>query len=150
MKALILFFLCAIALPAAALEMREQGAVRYLTGGVGEDERAQMDQRRGEFNLELIFAARGGGNYLADVDVAVLDSSGQEVLRTTADGPRVLAQLPPGRYTVVAGFDAKVQRRTVSVPRKGTRQVALYWEDPSVAALPVMEPDRASSGGSSQ
>src|SRR5262249_7910850 len=131
-------------------EIKQEGAIRYAMGGVGEDERAAMEAMRKDFNLELTFAAKGDGNFLADVDLAIRDARDRVVLGTRIDAPIVLAQLPPGRYTVSATFNGETQTRKVSIG-KGQRapvRTALYWYDPTVqqAGVPP-EPGRASRGG---
>ena len=71
-----------------------------LTGGVSEEERDQMRGELGPYNLWLAFAERDTGNYVTGVKVSVVDDKGNAVVDTVADGPWLLAQVPPGRYTV--------------------------------------------------
>jgi hypothetical protein len=130
-----------------APQIKEQGPIRYVQGGVGEEERQMLQALKKDFGLELIFAAKGGGNFLADVDLTIRDAKGQEVLRTTVDAPIFMAQLPPGRYTVEAQYDGQVQKRSIAVKSKGTQQMALYFNDPSSRETIGMEPERDRTGG---
>jgi hypothetical protein len=132
---------------AEPLAVQESGNVQFVTGGVGDDERFAFDELRKAFNLELVFAAKGGA-YVADVDIVIQDKSGREVLRTRAEGPRLLARLPQGAYKVTASYDGVPQVRSFAVPGRGTRQIALYWTDPSVAEQRDTQPERSSRGGS--
>jgi hypothetical protein len=142
----------AIAMPAWAqglTEVKTDNGVRYVQGGVGEEEREAISALRKDFNLELVFAAKGGGNYLADVDVTIRDAKGAEVLRARADAPIMLVQLPAGRYSLEAVYDGKTQKRALSVPARGRQQAGVYFEDISVQEAKGMEaPERASGGAS--
>ena len=125
--------------------MQQSGGIEYVTGGVGEDERLSLDAARKDFNLELVFADRASGSYLSDVEVTLLDRGGREVLKTVTRGPRLLARLPPGAYKVMATFEGAPQARNVTAPPRGTRTMAMYWDDPSVAQAPAGEASRGST-----
>src|SRR5215468_527202 len=71
-----------------------------LTGGVTEEERDLMRAEVGQYNLWLAFAEKDTGNYVTGVKVSVVDDKGNAVVDTVADGPWLLARVPPGRYTV--------------------------------------------------
>jgi hypothetical protein len=103
----------------------DQG-IRYVSGGIGLSERDELRALSDQFNLQLMFAMHGSGNYLADVQVRILDARGAPVLNATSQGPYFMAQLPPGSYTVEADMFGQTQRQTVRV---GPRQSRLnfYW-----------------------
>jgi len=71
-----------------------------LTGGVSEEEREEMQRALGPYNVWLAFVERDTGNYVTGVKVSVVDDKGNAVVDTVSDGPWLLAQLPPGHYTV--------------------------------------------------
>jgi hypothetical protein len=71
-----------------------------LSGGVTEDERDKMRTELGPYNLWLAFVERDTGYYVTGVKVSVVDDRGNAVIDTVSDGPWLLAQVPPGRYTV--------------------------------------------------
>ena len=71
-----------------------------LTGGVSEEERDEMRRELGPYNVWLAFVERDTGNYVTGVKVSVTDDKGNAVVDTVSDGPWLLAQVPPGRYTV--------------------------------------------------
>jgi hypothetical protein len=71
-----------------------------LTGGVSEEERDAMRGEAGQYNIWLAFVERDTGNYVTGVKVSVVDDKGNAVVDTVADGPWLLAQVPPGRYIV--------------------------------------------------
>lgn len=89
---------------AAASPAPTGDAPRVVTGGVSEEERDALLQQAGSYNLWLVFAEQGTGNYLANVQVALSDARGEPLLDVVTDGPWLFAQLPPGRYTVRTGM----------------------------------------------
>jgi hypothetical protein len=105
-----------------------QPAPPVRTGGVGEDERRAMEGEA-RYNLKVVTAERSGA-YVADVDIAVLDERGQRVVATRMTGPWLLAELPPGRYRVVADLGGERQARDVVVGRTGRQEIVLQWPGP--------------------
>jgi len=92
-----------------------------LTGGVSEEEREAMRQDIAPYNVWLVFVERDTGNYLSGVKVSVVDSNENAVVDTVADGPWLLAQVPPGRYKVRTS-DGQEQAITASA---GTRAMTV-------------------------
>lgn len=107
------------------------GGVSFVTGGIGVEAQERLNSRADDFNLKLVFTLEEG-NYIADVDVAVRDSSGRTVIEETADGPLFLAKLPAGQYKISATYDGKTRTRGVRVGEQGLRTAYLRWpSDPS-------------------
>ncbi|MFZ1324798.1 MAG: carboxypeptidase regulatory-like domain-containing protein [Candidatus Contendobacter sp.] len=103
----------------------EQG-IRYASGGVGESEREELRALAKEFNLELMFAMQGGGEYLADVGVRVLDVKGAVILTATSKGPYFLTQLPTGGYTVEVSAKEQTQTQKAQIGADQSR-LNFYW-----------------------
>ena len=117
-----------VAMPAPAVEtVQKSGAISFVSGGVGDDSLERIRALAGDFNLQLLFAAKAG-NYLADVGVVIRDARGRVVLRTRADGPFLLVKLPPGEYTVGAAYDGERQRQQTKIPAKGRRELVFRWK----------------------
>ena len=53
--------------------------------------------------------------YVADVRIDIRDQQGKTVLSIISDGPILLANLPPGRYTVSAAKNGASQQRSIIV-----------------------------------
>jgi hypothetical protein len=114
-----------LALAAAAGALIAQTGPPVRTGGIGEEERRALESDA-RYNLKIVAADRIG-QYLADVDVQVLDAGGQRVIGTRMAGPWLLAELPPGRYRVIASFDGATRTRDVSLGRD-RREVVMQWD----------------------
>jgi hypothetical protein len=116
-----------LALAAAAGALVAQVAPPVRIGGIGEEERQALEADP-HYNLKVV-AANGAGQYIADVDVRVVDERGARVVTARMTGPWLLAELPPGRYRVVGVYDGATQSREVVVGRDGRREVVLRWPD---------------------
>ena len=112
--------------PNDRIQVQDYRGVRYTSGGVGESERAELNALSGQFNLRLLFAMQGSGDYLADTKVIIADKRGETVLSAASNGPWFYAELPPGTYTVEVSTPDQTQRQPVTI---GTRQSRLnfYW-----------------------
>jgi hypothetical protein len=127
----------ALALPASAAALlmqrtelprpRTEGAVTWVSGGLGRTESAAMTAEAKDYPLRLFFSIENTVEYLADVHVTIKDHTGTDVLSTTAEGPIMLVKLPPGEYTVVADAFGKDLRETVTVGAKGGEQLSFHW-----------------------
>lgn len=108
----------------------DQG-VRYISGGVGVDERTALDALSNQFDLRLMFALQGSGEYLAAVRVSITDTHGANVLTAESQGPWFLVELPSGDYTVDASPIGQVQhepqRKTAHVNASHQSKLDFYW-----------------------
>lgn len=101
------------------------GAVPYVSGGVGEDDPVLATKR--DYNLYLVFAGKGEGEYLADVKVAIQDAKGNPVVEAESPGPMFFAKVPPGKYKVTATYNGKPVTQTAQVQARGNKDVHFYW-----------------------
>ena len=108
------------------LRIENSRGIRYVSGGIGEGERAELEALSAQFNLRILFAVHGSGSYLADVRVRILDPSGAPVLDTVSQGPWFLAALPPGDYTVEARTPEQTQQQSARIGGSPTR-LYFYW-----------------------
>jgi hypothetical protein len=119
---------CTMAAMAQEIEQQSSNGVNYVTGGVGSEERQAMRELSPQYNVKLTFADRGTGDYRSGVAVEVRDMRGNVRLREDDAGPMLYAQLPPGRYRVMANIDGQQQQRTITVGNGGSRSAAFYWD----------------------
>lgn len=123
--------------PLAAPGIQEHDGVRYMTGGVGLGEREAMQRAASRFPLQMSFAERRNGQYLADVSVEVRDARGREVLDVPNAGPLLYVDLPPGSYRVSATFDGRTHTRNVRVGNGAGGMEHLTWEQRGANGSPT-------------
>ncbi|MGY2260037.1 carboxypeptidase regulatory-like domain-containing protein [Pseudomonas sp. SDO55104_S430] len=111
------------------IQRQEQNGIAYLSGGIGEDEAKAIQQAAG-YNLHMSFSTGPGNEYVPDVNVVVQKAPGQTVLNLNQAGPLVYAQLPPGKYTVVATRNGVERHDTADLGSGAARNLVFHWNDP--------------------
>jgi hypothetical protein len=111
----------------SAIQPQTQGDVTFVTGGVGIDERNELDATRANYNLSLQFSVQGSGNYLSDVNIRITDLKGNVFLETVSNGPKLFAKLPSGRYIVTVDLNGETYHKTVSVRGKQNTSLSFTW-----------------------
>ncbi len=113
------------ALAQGSLQVQEQQGIRFLSGGIGLEEREALAAVQSDFNLKLTFAL-STGNFLSNIEVRIIDVQGAVVLEATSDGPIFLARMPAGNYTVQVTGMGQQQQQSVQI---GQRQAGLnfFW-----------------------
>ena len=110
---------------------RTQGDVTYISGGVGNESVQAMRAMERGYNLRLMFAIAGSGEYLANVRVKLVDPKGRTVLDAVSEGPYFFAKVPPGRYQVVAETEGDAKTRAVDISPGGAVSQSFYWRSAS-------------------
>ena len=113
----------------SAIQPQTQGEVTFVTGGVGIDERNELDATRANYNLSLLFSVQGKGNYLSDVKVRITDLKGNVFLETVSDGPILFAKLPSGRYIVTVDLNGETYHKSVSIGGKKITSLSFTWSE---------------------
>jgi hypothetical protein len=101
---------------------------RFLSGGIALGERAALESRRNDFNLRVLTAAKGSGEYLANTEVKIVDKSGRIVLNTRLDGPWLLVNLKPGEYTVDAWYAGQRVQKSTTIHPNEHLEMNLYFD----------------------
>lgn len=127
----LLFSIClqlsVLSLAFAEVNTSETG-IEYISGGIGDDE--ESAETFSAFNLKLVFATQGSGEFLADVKVSIEDGKGNNVLKAISPGPHFYAKLPTGSYRITAEFTEKPLKKIVVIKNKNGRQVLyFYWPE---------------------
>ncbi len=117
---------------ARSSEIKTDGGIRYVSGGVGESERRELNALSHEFNLHLMFATQGSGEYLSAVRVSILEARQGAVLTAQSKGPWFYAQLPPGDYRVEVTptgqrGEGQTQRKAVHLDGSSPSKMDFYW-----------------------
>ena len=101
--------------------------VKYLTGGVGLDERATIHKMaKGNYNLQFVFAETSGP-YLADIMVDIQGKDGKHLVDTPTAGPWFFAKLPIGQYKITVIHAGKPEVRHLVVG-KNFQRVIFNWK----------------------
>lgn len=120
----------AAALATAALftfqaEALQPGTIKYVTGGVGSEERSALQATQRDYNFRLLSANTEGG-LVGDTSIVIRDTKGNEILRTIA-GPIFYAELPNGSYTLEANSDGQMKQKTFTVRQSKPTVMHLSW-----------------------
>jgi hypothetical protein len=118
---------------AKSSEIKTDGGIRYISGGVGESDRSELKALSNEFNLHLMFATQASGEYLSAVRVIILDAHKSPVLTAESKGPWFYAQLPPGNYSVEVTptgrrGEGQTQRKVVHLDGSSRSKMDFYWK----------------------
>jgi len=100
----------------------------FISGGVSQDELADLRTKQPFFSLSLLTAARGSGAHLAGVRVRIVDGQGKPVLETEMDGPYLLVDLLPGKYQLEAVNEGETQKRALTLREGNAQRVVLYFK----------------------
>ncbi len=98
----------------------------YLSGGLGTDTREDMREQLDSYNLKLVFA-NDKGEYLADIDVKIVDEQGRWMLAANSKGPWFYTRLPSGEYTVLANHDHVLRMKKVSLHGDRQQVLNIIW-----------------------
>jgi hypothetical protein len=102
----------------------------YLSGGVGSDERAALEERGKAFAVKLVFAEQRGP-FVANVHVAIDDGKGTEIVSLASVGPWFYIHLPPGRYNVKATYMGETKEiRNLQLQKDKAVRHVLTWNLP--------------------
>jgi hypothetical protein len=116
------------ATPAEPTVLMQHG-IRYVSGGIGEDEAAAMNKMAEQYSLRVMVAGQGG-EYLSDVDVTIASAAGKQIFAARTDGPFLLVRLPAGHYRVSATNGQATATHAVVVPPRGTARLDLHLKQP--------------------
>jgi hypothetical protein len=144
LTAILLLSLSASLIPAHAQDsalpaVQTKGSVTFLSGGIGSEEADAIKAAAPNYSLTLQFSAATGA-YLASVPVKITDAGGHVVLDTTTEGPYLLVNLEPGRYTVDAMLDGISRGTEVTIKAGSPQKRSLIWpprlSDPEPRMVP--------------
>lgn len=123
-NASVLLFLATVAAVAVFLHVAAYAQqVKTFSDGVGKEGRVANK----DYSLLLTFAELAGP-YKGDISVTIYDSRGKIIVNEGSAGPWFYADLPPGKYRVVAA-DPNGDGQSASFDLEGRKQkiVRLVW-----------------------
>jgi len=123
-----------IEIPATDHEVVEQkqAEVGFVTGGIGDDERAAIQAASKHYNLHVTNTSAVHA-FVGESEITILSATGQEMLRVTS-GPLLYAQMPAGKYTLNATRGEQTQSKPFTISGKKRSTMQLIWETAPRAA----------------
>jgi len=115
-----------IDMQAVQLQPQEQNGVRYLQGGIGQDEANALRKTTG-YDLHVELSTGPEGKFQSGATVDIQNAQGQPVLSVTDAGPLLYVQLPPGKYKVTGNAQGETVQQLVTVKGKAPATVNLNW-----------------------
>lgn len=115
-----------IDMQAVQLQPQEQGGVRYMQGGIGQDEANALRKTTG-YDLHVELSTGPEGKFQSGATVDIQNAQGQPVLSVTDAGPLLYVQLPPGKYKVTGNAQGETVQQVVTVNGKAPATVNLNW-----------------------
>ena len=97
----------------------------YASGGIGDDDPLMLIA--GDYNLQLVFATQGSGEYLADVKVLVADATGRTLLEALSPGPLFYVRLAAGNYRITVSYGGQALPRQVVITDRRRQTLHFYW-----------------------
>ncbi len=115
-----------IDMQAVQLQQQEQNGVRYLQGGIGQDEANALRKTPG-YDLHVELSTGPEGKFQSGATVDIQNAQGQPVLSLTDAEPLLYVQLPPGKYKVTGNAQGETVQQLVTVNGKTPTTVNLNW-----------------------
>ncbi|WP_248920192.1 carboxypeptidase regulatory-like domain-containing protein [Pseudomonas entomophila] len=108
------------------LQPQQQNGIRYLQGGIGQDEANALRRTQG-YDLHITLSIGRDGQFQSGATVDIQSAQGQPVLTLQDVGPLIFVQLPPGHYRVTGTADGQTLQQLVAVDGKTPARVDLNW-----------------------
>lgn len=119
-----------VAAESALPPVQRQGAITYVTGGIGLDEAQALRAAAPQYNLRLTFAAVSGA-YIANAKVVLRDAQGRTVAEATSDGPYLYFKVPAGKYSVTAEVGGEAFTKPAQVRDQAGSEIVFRWKTPA-------------------
>ncbi|MBH3454497.1 carboxypeptidase regulatory-like domain-containing protein [Pseudomonas monteilii] len=115
-----------IDMQAVQLQPQEQNGVRFLQGGIGQDEANALRKTPG-YDLHVELSTGPEGKFQSGATIDIQNAQGQPVLSVMDAGPLLYVQLPPGKYKVTGNAQGQTVQQMVTVNGKAPTTVSLNW-----------------------
>lgn len=104
--------------------------IKYITGGIGEEEAAAMRQVAKNYSLNLVFS-EGSGGKITGVNAVIYNEHGESVFRIKGANPLLYVALPSGKYRVLASYEGQKQGFVFELDDKTNKKLILNWKNNS-------------------
>ncbi len=100
--------------------------VKYVIGGVGDDERKGMRTAYRHYKLRVEIAEKGGA-YTTDMQLKLKDAQGQTLVDVLVDGPWLLVDVPSGSYVLEVSKDGSNYSQKITLGNEVQQHVVFIW-----------------------
>lgn len=115
----------------AAPVVHNLNGIAFTSGGVGEDDVAELEANESPYNVKIISAFKTG-EYSGPFTLVIRDAKGNAMFNTQSDGPLFYATMPAGSYEFDVAVEGEHQTRKISVPQGGKLQTLHFtWKRPT-------------------
>lgn len=123
---LALMYLLAFAgIAIAAPVVHNLNGIAFTSGGVGEDDAAELEGNESPYNVKII-SAFNNGEYSGPFTLVIRDAKGNAIFNTQTDGPLFYAVMPAGNYEFDVAVEGQHQTRKASV-KQGSKLQTLHF-----------------------
>ena len=108
---------------------QEENGIRYVMGGVGDEERARLSAIASEYNLKVLNAA-SDGDYIGSASFILRDKSNHTLLEVASVDPILYAKLPAGRYTAETTYNGQSKKQSFDIGASKSskmKTISFYW-----------------------
>lgn len=107
------------------LPQQKVGDITYITGGIGDEERAALSAAKKDYNV-YIMSSNKNGTFIGDEEITIRDAKGS-VLLNVAAGPLLYLKLPSGAYSLEAMKGEETKKQKITIGTKGASNIQFSW-----------------------
>lgn len=112
----------------SVVEEQQGQKAKYVNGGIGDDQTRYMQSIAKNWPLHLMFSQLKANEFIAAVNLLIVDSRDTTFLQLDSAGPLTYVQLPPGTYRITASHQGESQTRKVTISSKNRSDVHFHWK----------------------
>ena len=112
---------------AAPPPKKSASGIEYRSGGVGKEERDGLHLVTKRYTLKVVLAAKGDRAFVYDAKIRVLDAGGKAIVEADDAGPLFFANLPAGKYKVIATAYGQMKEQSVTATAGKQTAVSFTW-----------------------
>jgi len=110
-----------------APEVKHEGEITYVTGGIGERETEALRSVKKDYALRVVNAGPKGA-FSGTPHITISSFKGEELFDADV-GPLFYANLPKGQYKVAATVGEETKSRTVTIKSGKPADVRFVWHN---------------------
>lgn len=120
-----------LVLPATAqpVMLYTHDKIRFITGGIGEEEVLGMRKVAKRYTLNLVFSEGKIGRSVDGHNVDIYNEQGNRVFKLKNSGPMLYVNLPAGNYSILAVNNGAKLRYKFTLEENTTQKIILNWKD---------------------